>query len=65
MKPDPVPHDASPIPGSDAGDAAKLPPVELTPEQQAALADEAKQAEYRRQFEIQQRRRSCPECGDP
>lgn len=36
---------------------------DLTAAQLAELSDEAKQAEYRRQFELQMSRRECPECG--
>jgi len=36
----------------------------LTAEQLAELTDEGKQAEYQRQFSLQQQRRACPGCGD-
>lgn len=43
----------------------QAPPAEpLTPEQLAALQDAAQQAEFQRQFQIQQARRACPGCGD-
>lgn len=50
-----------------AGELAELRPPSpepLTPEQLAELQDAARQAEYQRQFQIQQARRACPGCGD-
>lgn len=45
--------------------AGIAPPSDLTTAQLAELADEGKQAEYRRQFLLQvERRRGCPGCGD-
>ena len=59
------------IPAADEGSAlpvaATLPPAEsadLSAAQLADLADVEKQAEYLRQFWLQQQRRACPECGD-
>ena len=37
---------------------------DLTLQQRADLADEVSQAEYRRSYEEQQRRRACPGCGE-
>ena len=39
-------------------------PLDLTAAQLAELTDQAKQAEYRRQFQLQMDRRGCPGCGD-
>jgi len=37
---------------------------DLSAAQLAELGDEARQAEYQRQFELQMRRRYCPGCGE-
>jgi hypothetical protein len=37
---------------------------DLSAAQLASLSDEAKQAEYHRQYLLQMQRRSCPACGD-
>jgi hypothetical protein len=39
-------------------------PAALTPEQRRNLADPAIQEQYRREYSIQQARRSCPGCGE-
>ena len=38
--------------------------VSLTNEQLAELNDQEKQAEYRREYLAQLRRRACPGCGE-
>lgn len=38
--------------------------ADLSAAQLADLADEAKQAEFQRQFELQMQRRHCPGCGE-
>lgn len=38
--------------------------VDLTNEQLAELNDQKKQAEYRREYLAQLRRRACPGCGE-
>jgi hypothetical protein len=48
----------SPLPASSTECA------DLSAAQLAELTDEAKQAEYQRQFELQMRRRHCPGCGE-
>lgn len=39
-------------------------PQDLTAAELAELQDQAKQAEYRRQFQLQMDRRGCPGCGE-
>jgi hypothetical protein len=56
-----------PIRPAQVDDLAELrPPAAepLSPEQLAELQDAERQAEYQRQFLIQQSRRACPGCGD-
>jgi len=38
--------------------------ADLTSEQLQILNNEATQAEYRRQFQLQMKRRECPGCGE-
>ena len=39
-------------------------PASLTPEQRLVLSDQKLQEQYRREYSIQQARRSCPGCGE-
>jgi hypothetical protein len=62
------PGEQPPAPQQPAALTSLEQPVDPAPDlataQLTELDDEARQAEYRRQFLIQMQRRSCPGCGD-
>lgn len=51
------------VPEAEPATAAGSPP-ELSAAQLAELSDDARQAEYQRQFRLQMQRRGCTGCGD-
>jgi hypothetical protein len=58
------PVDVKPIHQTGQSQPVTLEQESITTEHSNELADAAKQEEYRQAFLLQQRRRSCPGCGD-